>query len=128
VAINLIVSIISPASLGPSASAYSEALVAFARNDRGSDAREAIAAMGISVTPLDAATAEQAAQLRARDDGLRLPDAMVLATSQRRQAPLLSYDQRLRRYTADETNTNEKASSETASSPETSDYKPPPSD
>jgi predicted nucleic acid-binding protein len=118
------------------ANAYSEALVAFARDDRVSDAREAIAAMGISVTPLDAATAEQAAQLRARHDGLRLPDAMVLATSQQHEGSLLSYDQRLQRYAADEPNTNDKASSEAASSasseaassPATPDHEPPTSD
>lgn len=93
------------------ASACSEALVAFARNDRVPDARQAITAMGIRVTPLDAATAEQAAQLRARHDRLRLPDAMVLATSQQVRGPLLSYDQRLQRYAADEKNTNVQASS-----------------
>jgi predicted nucleic acid-binding protein len=63
------------------ASAYSEAMVAFACVDRISDAREAIAAMGIRVSPLDARTAERAAELRARYSGLRLPDAIVLATA-----------------------------------------------
>lgn len=84
------------------ASAYSEALVAFARVSRVDDAREAIAAMGIEVAPLDAGTAEQAAALRARHDRLRLPDAMVLATSQQLGGRMLSYDQRLRRHAADE--------------------------
>ncbi len=84
------------------ANAYSEALVAFARVSRIDDAREAIAAMGIEVAPLDAGTAEQAAALRARHDRLRLPDAMVLATSQQLSGRMLSYDQRLRRYAADE--------------------------
>ena len=84
------------------ASAYSEALVAFARESRVDDARKAIIAMGIEVVPLDAATAEQAAALRARHDCLRLPDAMVLATSQQLGGRMLSYDQRLRRYAADE--------------------------
>ncbi|MGI8521863.1 MAG: type II toxin-antitoxin system VapC family toxin [Nocardioides sp.] len=86
------------------ASAYSEALVAFAREDRVRDAREAIVAMGISVAPLDAKAAEQAAGLRARHDRLRLPDAMVLAASQQRGGRLLSYDQRLQRYAAEEAN------------------------
>lgn len=85
------------------ASAYSEALVAFARESRVDDAREAIVAMGIAVAPLDAETAEQAATLRARHDRLRLPDAMVLATSQQLGGRMLSYDQRLQRYAADET-------------------------
>lgn len=84
------------------ASAYSEALVAFARASRVDDAREAIAAMGIAVAPLDAETAEQAAALRARHDRLRLPDAMVLATSQQLKGHMLTYDQRLQRYAVDE--------------------------
>lgn len=83
------------------ASAYSEALVAFAREGRVRDAREAIAAMGITVVPLDARTAERAAALRARHDRLRLPDAMVLAASQQLGGRLLSYDRRLRRYALD---------------------------
>lgn len=90
------------ADLVAPASAYSEALVAFAREDRIPDAREAIAAMGIAVSPLDARTAERAAELRARHDRLRLPDAMVLATSRQLEGQLLSYDQRLERYAASE--------------------------
>lgn len=95
------------------ASAYSEALVAFARESRVDDAREAIGAMGIEVVPLDARTAEQAAVLRARHDRLRLPDAMVLGTAQQRGGRMLSYDQGLQRYAAlvtpgtDETGTHE---------------------
>lgn len=84
------------------ASAYSEALVAFARQSRVADAREAIVAMGIAVAPLDAGTAELAAALRARHDRLRLPDAMVLATAQQLGGRMLSYDQRLQQYAADE--------------------------
>jgi predicted nucleic acid-binding protein len=93
------------------ASAYSEALVAFAREDRVRDAREAIAGMGISVAPLDAKTAEQAAGLRARHDRLRLPDAMVLAASHQLGGRLLSYDQRLQRYAVEETSRTEEPSS-----------------
>lgn len=77
------------------ASAYSEALVAFARADRVTEAREAIASMGISVVPLTAKIAEAAAELRARHQHLRLPDAMVLATARALNAGLLSYDHRL---------------------------------
>lgn len=79
------------------ASAYSEALVSFARDGRVGEARDAIAAMGISVTPLTAAIAERAAELRARHERLRLPDAIVLATARDRDAELLSYDDRLAR-------------------------------
>jgi predicted nucleic acid-binding protein len=77
------------------ASAYSETLVAFARARRIDDAREAIAAMGITVTPLTAAIAERAAELRARHEPLRLPDAIVLATAREPGGELLSYDRRL---------------------------------
>jgi predicted nucleic acid-binding protein len=77
------------------ASAYSEALVAFARAGRIGDAREAIAAIGITVTPLTAKVAEQAAELRARHERLRLPDAIALATARELDGELLSYDRRL---------------------------------
>lgn len=79
------------------ASAYSEALVSFARAERIVDAREAIAAMGIVVAPLTAAIGERAAQLRASHERLRLPDAMVLATARMIGAELLTYDDRLAR-------------------------------
>ena len=79
------------------ASAYSEALVAFARAGRVADAREAIAAMGIVVTPLTAAIGEHAAQLRAAHERLRLPDAIVLATARVLDAEPLTYDDRLAR-------------------------------
>lgn len=77
------------------ASAYSEALVSFARAGRLADAREAIAAMGISVEPLTAATAELAAELRSSHERLRLPDAIVLATALYLSARLLTYDDQL---------------------------------
>jgi predicted nucleic acid-binding protein len=79
------------------ASAYSEALVSFARAGRLGDAREAIAAMGIVVTPLTTAVAERAAELRAAHDRLRLPDAIVLATTRELGSRLLTYDERLAR-------------------------------
>ena len=79
------------------ASAYSEALIAFARADRVTDAREAIAGMGITVVPLTALIAEHAAELRARHDSLRLPDALVLATAQQHNGSLITYDERLAR-------------------------------
>ena len=80
------------------ASAYSEALVAFARVGRIRDAREAIAGMGIRVAPLDAPTAERAAELRAHHGRLRLPDAIVLAAARELGGDLLSYDERLAHY------------------------------
>lgn len=59
------------------------------------DAREAIAAMGIAVTPLTEAIAERSAELRATHARLRLPDAIVLATANELGGELLSYDHRL---------------------------------
>ncbi len=79
------------------ASAYSEALVAFARAGRLGDGREAFAAMGIVVAPLTAAMAERAGELRARHERLRLPDAIVLACARELDGELLSYDRRLAR-------------------------------
>ena len=83
-------------SLLTPASAYSEALVAFARAGRVRDARDAVASMGITVAPLTATMAEQAAELRARHQNLRLPDAIVLACTHELGAELLSYDKRLK--------------------------------
>lgn len=77
------------------ASAYSEALIAFARAGRVSDAREAIASMGITVVPHTTPIAERAAELRARHDSLRLPNALVLATAAEHNGALLTYDHRL---------------------------------
>jgi predicted nucleic acid-binding protein len=77
------------------ASAYSEALVAFARAGRIADAREAIASMGIAVWPMTASVAERSAELRSEHERLRLPDAIVLATAQELDGELLAYDDRL---------------------------------
>ena len=77
------------------ASAHSEALVAFARAGRLAEAREAIAAMGITITPLTAAIAERAAAARVKHSRLRLPDAIVLACAEELDGELLSYDQHL---------------------------------
>lgn len=78
------------------ASAYSETLVAFARAGRLEEARQAIVAMGVTVVPLTGTIAERAAELRARHEKLRLPDAIVLATARELHGKLLSYDRRLR--------------------------------
>jgi predicted nucleic acid-binding protein len=77
------------------ASAYSETLVAFARARRIQEAREAITSMGITVVSLTDTIAERAAELRARHQQLRLPDAIVLATAQELGGRLLTYDRLL---------------------------------
>lgn len=98
------------ATLVTPASAYSEALVAFARSDRIEDARAAIESMGIVVVALDAAISERAATLRAQHDRLRLPDAMVWATAVQLSAQLLTYDERLGRHAAVESATSDRPS------------------
>jgi predicted nucleic acid-binding protein len=77
------------------ASAYSEALVALARVGRVNDVRNAIVGMGIGVTPLTAAIAQRAAVLRATRGALRLPDAIVLATTLELDGELMTFDDRL---------------------------------
>lgn len=79
------------------ASAYGEALVAFARANRIRDARDAISGMGITVIPLTESISERAAELRAAHKSLRLPDALVLATAHEHHGKLLTYDDRLTR-------------------------------
>jgi predicted nucleic acid-binding protein len=53
--------------------------------------------MGITVVPLTQPIAERAADIRARYQALRLPDAIVLATAREIDAELLTYDDRLAR-------------------------------
>ncbi|MGA7086834.1 MAG: PIN domain-containing protein [Candidatus Dormiibacterota bacterium] len=62
------------------ASAYSEALVRPAHAGRIAEARAAVGSLLLAVAPLSEGIAEEAAVLRARHQGLRLPDALVLAT------------------------------------------------
>jgi predicted nucleic acid-binding protein len=85
------------------ASAYAEALVAFARAGRITDARDAVTNMGITVVALTAPIAELAAELRAQHRTLRLPDAVVLATAHRRRGKLLTYDDQLARIAGQST-------------------------
>lgn len=92
---------LSGRSLHVPASAYSETLVGFARAGRATEARDAIASMGITVTPLTAAIAERAAQIRSDDDRLRLREALVLATARELGGELLTYDDRLARTAND---------------------------
>jgi predicted nucleic acid-binding protein len=81
------------------ASAYAEALVDPAR--RGPEAvavvRRLVADLRIRVEPLTPDIAERAATLRARHGGLRLPDALVLATGDALDAMVLTCDRAWRR-------------------------------
>ncbi len=62
------------------ASAYSESLVGPARRGHLAAAKSAIASLLMDVVPITGAIAEHAAELSARHPGLRLPDALVVAT------------------------------------------------
>ena len=66
---------------------------------RQADAREALAAMGIVVTPPKAVIGDHAAQLRATHGRLRPPDAIVLATARAFGSKVLTYDAGLGRIT-----------------------------
>jgi len=97
------------------ASAYAEALVAFARADRMHEARDAIAGMGITIAPLTATMAERAAAVRAQHKDLRLPHAIVLACAEELEADLLSYDERLRHLLSREPSDDESRTRDTQS-------------
>ena len=81
------------------ASAYAETLVDPARKGRLDEARDALAALQLQVVPIDRPLAELAASLRARERGLRLPDALVLACGDLIAADaVLTADRRWRRF------------------------------
>jgi predicted nucleic acid-binding protein len=81
------------------ASAYAESLVDPARKGRLDDARAAIEALVLQIVPIDRLVAENAAALRARERGLRLPDALVLACGEHLGADaIVSADRRWRRF------------------------------
>lgn len=56
----------------------------------------------VAVVPVERLTARAAAALRARHRGLRLPDALTLATALEHDAELLTFDRRLLRIAAAE--------------------------
>jgi predicted nucleic acid-binding protein len=62
------------------ASAYAESLVGPARRSQLAAAKGAIATLLLDIVPITDQVAEAAAKLRARHPGLRLPDALVVAT------------------------------------------------
>ena len=68
------------ADLKVPASAFSESLVGPARRGRAKAARQAVEALLVDVVPITDRIAEAAAELRAREAKLRLPDALVIAT------------------------------------------------
>lgn len=77
------------------ASAYSETLVRPFAEGIAERVDAFVDALRVEVVAVDRAIARRAAQLRAERPALRLPDAMVLATAELREARLLSFDDRL---------------------------------
>jgi predicted nucleic acid-binding protein len=79
------------------AAAYSETLVKPLADGTADLVEEFIDAFDVVVVAADRAVARRAAELRARHQGLRLPDALTLATAQLQQAELVTFDARLAR-------------------------------
>lgn len=80
------------------ASAYSEILVWPLAKGHGALVEEFIDGLRVEVVSLSREIARGAAELRAEHSALRLPDAVVLATARHRDAALLTFDERLRRF------------------------------
>lgn len=81
------------------ASAYSEALVVPWRRASADAADRALADLAIRVEPLSREIARRAAQLRSRQEALRLADAIVLATGDVLEAAaVLTADRRWPRF------------------------------
>lgn len=77
------------------ASAYSEIMVHALRQRRGDLVDDFVDRLQIEIVPADRTICRHAAELRAKHRTLRLPDALVAATAQLREADLLSFDARL---------------------------------
>jgi len=84
-------------SLLMAASAYSEALVRPLANGNGDAVENFVEILQVEIVPADRSIGRRAAELRAQRRSLRLPDALVIATAQMRQSPLLSFDARVMR-------------------------------
>lgn len=84
------------AGLIMAASAYSETLIRPLAKGLGDRVDAFVDGLRIEIVPADRGIARRAAELRAADAALRLPDALVVATAQLRDAELLTFDQRLR--------------------------------
>ena len=77
--------------LGASEITLAETLVAPARAGRLAEARAALERLGVSELELGEGAPERLAQLRAHT-GLKLPDCCVLATAQRLEGTVASFD------------------------------------
>jgi predicted nucleic acid-binding protein len=79
------------------ASAYSEIMVHAVRSGQGELIDRFVDRLRMEVVATDRDIGRRAAELRAGRRGLRLPDALIAATAQARQASLLSFDAELAR-------------------------------
>jgi predicted nucleic acid-binding protein len=77
------------------ASAYSEVLVRPLLMGSEGAVEAFVEDLLVEIVPLDRAIARRAAELRAEHERLRLPDAVVLASAESREARLLTFDERL---------------------------------
>lgn len=77
------------------ASAYSEIMVHALKNERGELVDRFVDRLRMEIVPADREIGRRAAELRAGNGALRLPDALVAATAQLREAELLTFDRRL---------------------------------
>lgn len=83
------------------ASAYSEIMVHAIRQDRSDLIDRFVDRLRIEIVAIDRGVAARAAHLRARHRSLRLPDALVVAAAQARDARLLTFDDPLARLARD---------------------------
>jgi predicted nucleic acid-binding protein len=81
--------------LSMAASAYSEIMVHALRQGQGDLIDRFVDHLRIDVVEVDREVGRRAGALRAEQRSLRLPDALVLASAQRRGARLLTFDERL---------------------------------
>jgi predicted nucleic acid-binding protein len=84
------------------ATVYAEVIVGPLRNGTDAQVDEFLGAIGAHMVDVDRDLARRAAQLRARNRTLRLPDALSLATALVGRAELLTLDRSLRRIAAQE--------------------------
>ena len=87
------------------ASVYAEVIVRPMQTGTGDYVDEFLDTIGVTVVPVDRAVARRAAQLRAAHRGLRLPDALSLATALTSGSELLTLDRVLRRIAEREAQT-----------------------
>jgi predicted nucleic acid-binding protein len=86
--------------LSIASSAYSEVMVHALRQRRGDSVERLVDLLGVEIVTVDRGIGRRAAELRAAHRSLRLPDALVLAAAQARDATLLTFDGNLARIAA----------------------------